>query len=171
MKQDRTCKMWRGGEEIRFGLWSGNFTTLAMKSRAREKEGKKQQNMREKIWRGGERIRLGVSSGDFPPNGHRASPCQAQDRWGSSGDTKICKQTKIKFLRKTFFGNEIFNDEFSFVSTASAGPNTVKHNNPGQWKWKWCICAGEGEKRFLHVSQNKCNSISGRWFKIVQQSN
>ena len=43
---------------------------------------------------------MGVSSGDFPPNGHRASPCQAQDRWGSSGDTKICKQTKINFLKK-----------------------------------------------------------------------
>ena len=113
--------------------------------------------------RRGERIRLGVSSGDFPPNGHRASPCQAQDRWGSSGDTKICKQTKIELLRKTFFGNEIFKDEFSFVSAASAGPNTVKHNYPGQWKWKWYICAGEGEKRFLHVSQNKCHSISGRW--------
>ena len=112
--------------------------------------------------RGG-RIRLGVSSGDFPPNGHRASPCQAQDRWGSSGDTKICKQTKIKFKKKRLFGNEIFKDEFSFVSTASAGPNTVKHNNPGHWKWKWCICAGEGKKRFLHVSQNKCYSISGWW--------
>ena len=97
-----------------------------------EKKREKATKHERKNMRRGERIRLGVSSGDFPPNGHRASPCQAQDRWGSSGDTKICKQTKIKFLRKTFFGNEIFKDEFSFVSTASAGPNTVKHNNPGQ---------------------------------------
>ena len=130
MKQERTSKMWRGGRKLDSAHQVENSPLYDGLSSLRRKV--KNNIISEKNMRRGERIRLGVSSGDFPPNGHRASPCQAQDRWGSSGDTKICKQTKIRFLRKTLFGNEIFNDEFSFVSTASAGPNTVKHNNPGQ---------------------------------------
>ena len=162
MKQDRTCKMWRGGEEIRFGLWSGNFTTLAMKSRAREKEGKKQQNMREKIWGGGE-LDWAYLVATFHLTGIEPVRVKRRTGGGAAATPRFANKQKLNFKEFFFFGNEIFNDEFSFVSTASAGPNTVKHNNPGQWKWKWCICAGEGEKRFLHVSQNKCHSISGRW--------